>query len=97
MAFLLCPQIRLNNPAPGGVAHLRKSNSFTRWRSGAAPAARHCTLNSSLRAYDRASACIVRIILMTLAAAVIVAGLGVSSVWLYLQPRYEQVDRMVDD
>lgn len=35
---------------------------------------------------------IIRFVLVSLAAAVLVSGLGVASVWLYLHPRIERVD-----
>ena len=40
---------------------------------------------------------ILRLLVAILTAAVIVVGLGVASAWLRQHPRYEQVDRMVDD
>lgn len=40
---------------------------------------------------------IVRIVLVTLAAAVIVVGMGVASTWLYQHPRYDRADGVVDD
>ncbi len=38
---------------------------------------------------------VIRILLLCLAAAVLVLGLGVASVWLYLHPRIERVDGVV--
>ena len=38
---------------------------------------------------------ILRIVLVTLASAVVVAGLGIAAIWLYLHPRYERVDGVV--
>ena len=40
---------------------------------------------------------IVRVVLVTLAAAMIVAGAGVASTWLYLHPHHDRVDGVVDD
>jgi acetyl esterase/lipase len=38
---------------------------------------------------------ILRIVLVTLAAAVVIVGLGVAAIWLYLHPRYERADGVV--